>query len=99
MNRFESQFDATRVLMAVVHPATTGEALAAAHALRDLGVRAVFITPRWLRSQYRGRATRGTLFDWIDYPGFDSGTMVFGAAVMIHAAELHVWSRAVHAHK
>jgi len=47
----------------------------------------------------RRRATRGTLFDWIDYPGFDSGTMVFGAAVMIHAAELHVWSRAVHAHK
>jgi hypothetical protein len=53
----------------------------------------------WLRTQYEGRETGGTLFVWIDYPGFDNGTMVFGAAVMIHGAELHVWSRPVHAHK
>jgi hypothetical protein len=53
----------------------------------------------WLREVYGPAAPPGRVFDWIDYPVFDCGTMVLGFAVLVHGPELHMWSRAAHAHK
>ena len=53
----------------------------------------------WLRRRYGEHTPPGDLFTWIDYPVFDCGTMVLGFAIFIHGRELHVWSRAAHAHK
>jgi len=52
----------------------------------------------WLRAHY-GQRPESELFDWIDYPGFDCGTMTLGFAIFVHGGELHIWSRAAHAHK
>ncbi len=53
----------------------------------------------WLRTQIGEKRPPEELYQWIDYPGFDSGSMGVGFAVFVHGPELHVWSRAVHAHK
>lgn len=53
----------------------------------------------WLRAKYGARRPDGEVFAWIDYPGFDCGTMTIGFAILVHGDELHIWSRAAHAHK
>lgn len=41
---------------------------------------------------------RDPRFHYIDYPGFDSGSMDLGFGVLVHG-DIYVWSRAVHYHK
>lgn len=53
----------------------------------------------WLRGRYGETPPADEIFDWIDYPMFDSGSMGVGFAVLVHGDELHVWSRCVHYHK
>lgn len=53
----------------------------------------------WLRARYGERPAGGEVFDWIDYPCFDNGTMTLGFALLVHGPELHFWSRLAHAHK
>lgn len=53
----------------------------------------------WLRGVYGERPPRLPAFEWIDYPVFDNGSMALGFALLVHGPELHVWSRARHAHK
>jgi len=53
----------------------------------------------WLRGVYGEHPPKLPVFDWIDYPVFDCGTMTLSFALLVHGPELHVWSRARHAHK
>ncbi len=54
----------------------------------------------WLVARY-GRDARGRhdVFRYIDYPAFDNGSLDVGFAILVHGAELHVYSRVVHFHK
>lgn len=54
---------------------------------------------RWLEAHYGETAPDSRLFDWIDYPVFDNGTMGLGFAVLVHGPEIQLWSRAYHSHK
>jgi len=38
-------------------------------------------------------------FERIDYPGFDTGTLVQGFALLVQAGQIWLWSRPVHLHK
>lgn len=38
-------------------------------------------------------------FERIDYPGFDTGTLVQGFALLVQAGQIWLWSRPVHCHK
>jgi hypothetical protein len=52
----------------------------------------------WLRARY-GDHPVGDIFERIDYPVFDCGTMCLADALLLHGPELHFWSRVRHAHK
>jgi hypothetical protein len=54
---------------------------------------------KWLRAKLGPKRPPGALYNWIDYPGFDSGSGDLGFATLFHGPELHVWSRFIHHHK